>query len=245
MENLTNWCVYMHEHRANGKRYIGATSQKPTNRWQNGNGYQRCPVFFAAIQADGWDSFKHEILYTGLTKEEAASLETELIAKYQTQDPEKGYNMADGGEVNRGFHRTDEFKQKVSAARSGVYAGENHNMYGVPRTAATKEKIRAAQEGKPKPAETCKKMSVSATKRWGPDNIAEREHLREMNKGGNNPKARPVLCVETGEEYEAARSAAEAVGIDASCIIRCCNRQRKTAGGYHWKYIDKAAVAGD
>lgn len=239
MENLTNWCIYMHENRVNGKKYIGATSQKPTNRWANGKGYQRCPVFYAAIQEYGWDNFKHEILFTGLTEEEAEALEVELIKKHQTQDPEKGYNMASGGEVNKGFHRTSEFKQKVSEARVGVYAGENHSMYGVPRSEETKEKIRAAQAGKPKPAEVRKNMSQSAKQRWRPGNTAERTHLREMNKGGNSPKARPVMCVETGMEYDAARSAAEAIGIDASGIIRCCNGQRNTAGGYHWKYIKK------
>ena len=139
MENLTNWCVYMHENRVNGKKYIGITSLKPTNRWANGRGYQRCPLFYAAIEKYGWDAFRHDILFTGLTQEEAERLEVDLIAKYQTQDPEKGYNLAAGGGVNCGFHRSEEFKQKLSKARAGVYAGEHHNMYGKPRTVETKE----------------------------------------------------------------------------------------------------------
>lgn len=108
MENLTNWCVYMHENRVNGKRYIGITSQKPTRRWANGNGYKHCPLFYHAIQKYGWDAFKHEILFTELTQEQAERLEMDLIEKYETQNTEKGYNLAEGGETNKGFHRTEE-----------------------------------------------------------------------------------------------------------------------------------------
>ena len=107
MENLTNkttnWCVYMHEHRESGKKFIGITNQKPTNRWDNGRGYERCPRFYPAIQADGWDAFRHEILFTNLTQAEAELLEIELISKYGTQDPARGYNSRrvraeDGGQ---------------------------------------------------------------------------------------------------------------------------------------------------
>lgn len=27
--------------------------------------------------------------------------------------------------------------------------------------------------------------------------------------------------------------------IDASSIIRCCKNVQKTAGGYHWEYVEK------
>lgn len=96
MENLTNWCVYMHENRTNGKRYIGITSQKPTRKWANGNGYKHCPTFYKAIQEHGWDAFKHEILYTELTQQQAERLERTLILKYETLNPDKGYNTASG-----------------------------------------------------------------------------------------------------------------------------------------------------
>lgn len=242
MENLTNWCVYMHENRVNGKKYIGITSQKPTNRWQNGRGYQRCPLFYAAIEKYGWDAFRHEILYTGLSQEEAERLEVELIAKYQTQDNANGYNLAAGGETNCGFQRSDEFKQKVSASRAGVYSGPRHNMYGVSRSEETKEKIRAAQAGRAKSPETCQHMSVAARVRWRPENKAEREHLRKLNVGGNHPAARSVRCVETGAVYAAARSAARETGVSDAGIVKCCKGQRKTAGGYHWEYVEAVIV---
>lgn len=241
MEKLTNWCVYMHENRVNGKKYIGITSMKPTKRWVNGHGYKQCPIFYAAIQKYGWDAFRHELLFTDLTQEEAEQLEVELIAKYQTQDRDKGYNVAAGGLVNAGFHRSEEFKQKVSKARKGVYAGERHNMYGIPRSEETKEKLRASNIGKTRSAEAKAKMSESAKRRWSADNIEEREHFRQLNLGGNSARARAVRCVETGAVYAAVREAGAKLGIDDGCIVRCCKGQRKTAGGYHWEYVEAVA----
>lgn len=135
MENLTNWCVYMHENRVNGKKYIGITSQKPTNRWRNGAGYDKQPRFFAAIQKYGWDAFRHEILFTGLAIEEAERIEVELIAKYETLDEEKGYNLSPGGVV---FIPTDETKKKQSEARKGWVPSED-----------TRRKMSEAKRGKP------------------------------------------------------------------------------------------------
>lgn len=148
MENLTNWCVYMHENRENGKKYIGITSQKPTNRWQNGEGYQYCPRFYAAIKKYGWDAFRHDILYTGLTQEAAEQLEVDLIAKYGTQDPEKGYNMAEGGGTNRGYHLRDETKQRIGTA--------NRGKRPTPETLA---KLSASHKGRTITSETRDKMS--------------------------------------------------------------------------------------
>ena len=37
-------------------------------------------------------------------------------------------------------------------------------------------------------------------------------------------------------EYSGARVAARSVGVDSSCIIRCCNGENKTSKGYIWSY---------
>lgn len=107
MENLsdkqTNWCVYMHENRVNGKKYIGITSRKPTNKWSNGHGYKRCPFFYAAIDKYGWDSFKHYILYTSLTFIEAEKLKHELIEKYMTENIQYGYNSVEDSHLDEFF----------------------------------------------------------------------------------------------------------------------------------------------
>ena len=118
-EKITNWCVYMHENRKNGKKYIGITSQKPTHRWSNGHGYSRCPIFYAAIKKYGWDCFRHEILFTNLSQDEAEKIEIDLIAKYKTNDPKYGYNLASGGSVNAGFTRSEDFKRKLRGSKMG------------------------------------------------------------------------------------------------------------------------------
>ena len=55
----------------NGKMYVGITSKKPEYRWENGNGYEANQHFTRAIKKYGWDNFKHEILLTNLSEEDA------------------------------------------------------------------------------------------------------------------------------------------------------------------------------
>ena len=64
------YCVYKHTS-PNGKVYIGITSQNPIARWRNGKGYSNNTHFKNAIDKYGWDNFKHEILHSELSKEEA------------------------------------------------------------------------------------------------------------------------------------------------------------------------------
>lgn len=244
-KKTTNWCVYMHENRVNGKKYIGSTSQKPTLRWSNGHGYQRCPLFYAAIKKYGWDGFRHEILFTNLSQNEAEQIEIDLIAKYKTNNRDFGYNLATGGYVNAGFTRSDDFKKKLSETRKLKYSGVNHNQYGTHRSEETKKKIRDAQIGKPKSAEACVKMKVSAQKRWSHDNAVEREHLRQINLGSNNARARAIECVETGVVYSSMRDVSRELTLDVSGLVKCCKGERQTAGGYHWRYAGEAVIVND
>ena len=126
MKNVGNemFCVYKHTF-PNGKVYIGITSQKPEYRWDNGNGYKTQKHFYNAIKKFGWDNIKHEILYSGLTKEEACNKEVELIELYKSNNQEYGYNKAFGGEVNKGYNVvfSDEHNKKLSIAKTQNLSG--------------------------------------------------------------------------------------------------------------------------
>jgi predicted nucleic acid-binding Zn-ribbon protein len=52
-------------------------------------------------------------------------------------------------------------------------------------------------------------------------------------------KSRKVVCIETGEVYRSIRQAEINTGISHSTISNCCNGKGKTAGGYHWKFIEE------
>ena len=51
-------------------------------------------------------------------------------------------------------------------------------------------------------------------------------------------KSKKVLCVETGKVYESIREAERLTGVSHSNISKCCIGKLKSAGGFHWQYID-------
>lgn len=121
--------VYCHTNKLNGYRYIGITCQEPSTRWgYNGNNYKQSqPYFAAAINKYGWNNFTHEILYNGLTVEEAHKKEIELIKKYNTYayDPDsKGYNLTRGG-FGGVKYLTEEARRKATNAKS-VLSKQKH-----------------------------------------------------------------------------------------------------------------------
>ena len=51
-------------------------------------------------------------------------------------------------------------------------------------------------------------------------------------------KYKPVMCIETSIIYSSISEAELKTGIRRTSIGHCCNGKQKTAGGYHWKYVD-------
>lgn len=70
------------------------------------------------------------------------------------------------------------------------------------------------------------------------------EHKQKISKnhadftGSKNPRAKKVLCVETGQVFDYIKDAEVKTGVNAKNIGACCNGKRKTAGGYHWMYLE-------
>lgn len=132
---MDTYTVYMHTNKINGKRYIGITSQKSVKiRWKRGSGYSKQKRFYTAIKHYGWDCFEHEILFEGLTKEEAEAKEEELIKEYRSNDKRYGYNIENGGVIHKlseeqkehlrvlgiGRKHSEETKAKMSKSHMGM-----------------------------------------------------------------------------------------------------------------------------
>jgi len=110
---MSNYKVYVHVNKHNGKKYFGITQQNVEKRWQNGCGYISNDHFFKSIKKYGWDGFHHWVLFSGLDKETACKIEQRLIEEHMTTNSYFGYNKDPGGFV---LTFSEEHKQKISEA---------------------------------------------------------------------------------------------------------------------------------
>ena len=115
LSTSNNYIVYKHTSPSN-KVYIGITKKNPNDRWASGFGYEHQIYFFRAIVKYGWNNFKHEILYTNLTEEEAKDIEIRLIKEYNSTDINCGYNIDLGGDLHK---LSEETRNKISKAKTG------------------------------------------------------------------------------------------------------------------------------
>ena len=218
-----SYCVYIHTNKINGKKYIGLTGQKPNERWHNGHNYKNNRHFESSIKKYGWENFDHEIYASGLTKEEACSIEVELIKKYNTTDDKFGYNLDSGGTYTTHSEQTkekmrqsalgrklsDETKEKIRQASKG-----NKNCLGRHHTEEAKRKNREAH------LNTTHEVSDETRKK-----ISERCTTKK-----------PIICVELNKTFPSICEAARTLNGSQGTISSVLLGTRKTAYGYHWKY---------
>lgn len=134
------YIVYCHTNKLNGKRYIGATSQTPAERWGRDGKKYTSGRLKKAIDKYGWDSFEHKVLFTGLDKQTARSIERKLIEKYDTTG-DGGYNTTAGGEDCLGREFTKESRRKMSeSARNRTDSREKSAEYREERSRICKER---------------------------------------------------------------------------------------------------------
>ena len=219
------YTVYQHKNKINGKIYIGITSQKPEDRWgSQGCNYKSSPHFYSAIQKYGWNNFEHNILFTGLTKEQACLKEQELIKEYDLMNREFGYNSTSGGDI---FVMNEETKQKISQAMMG-----NKNGLGHPCSEEKKKKISEAQKGRKFTKEHKQKLSEAAKNRHVPCSEDKKQTLKEKSH------KKPVYCEELDKVFESVQERGRQLGIPATNISKLCNGRGKILKGYHLRYYN-------
>lgn len=240
-----NYYVYKHTS-PSGKIYIGITQQKPTKRWGSGANYDYNTHFINAIKKYGWNNFTHEILYEGISREEALEREKELIKQYDSSNRHKGYNVSPGGHApgketaskikeareRKGISEKESKRMKQRWADPTLRENTIKNMRGKKRSDESKERYRQAtlRRGSPSP-ESIEKMRATLRTKTGEKSIRKRPVLQIA----------PVTLEIVGR-YWTAREAAAAVGTGMNYIATVCRKkgnETKASHGYFWCYEDE------
>lgn len=222
------YIVYKHTNKINGKVYIGITRTNVRLRWRSdGSGYKKCPRFYNAIKKYGWDNFNHEILFTGLTHDEACNLEIMLISKYKSENI--SYNISGGGDVGREV--AEETKRKLSQ-----YKGEKSSMFG-----------------KHPSKETIEKRKKTILKRGGYNKDTSHLAIYRLRKGKDSPMygrkpsentlnslRKPVVQFSLEgkfiAEYPELKIASLVVRVSPAAIGNSIRGKTIKAGNYLWEF---------
>lgn len=203
---MDDYKVYEHVF-PNGKKYVGITCRSLKQRFKNGYGYCHNEYMMNAINKYGWNNTEHNLLASGLSKDEAERMEIELIKNQDLTNREKGYNIELGGKASNRI--TEETRKKLRAKCSG----KNNARYGVEVSKETREKMRKAKLGKKQPESQKLKRRISEGK----------------------PIAQYTIDGTYIRTFYSGRQVKRELGIHnaSACARGLC----KTSGGYVWKYV--------
>ena len=192
-----------------GRVYVGTTSMTLRERWNKGNGYRFLPELWSQIQQYGWDSIEKTIHAEGLSQQDASALEQKLIHDFDSCNPEHGFNRELGG-VNAQKIISDSIRKKQSES----HTGEKNFNYGKHFSEEHRRKLSESNTGQKRSAETRAKIGESMAK----------------------PVNQYSISGELIAEWRSGKDAASATGIQAGHISKVCKGQRKTAGGFVWRF---------
>lgn len=144
--------------------------------------------------------------------------------------------------------------ERVSEKMKEYYKDkENHPMYGKHRTEETKQKISESQKGKKLSAETKRKMSEAQKGKRHSEEHKQKisESLKGKMSGEKHPmygkispNRKPILQFTLDNEFikywDSATTASKELNLSQGNITQCCKGERKTYGGYIWRYKNVA-----
>lgn len=121
-----SYCVYRFTF-SDGKIYIGFTSNPKQRHSSNAKYADQTEVYNAIIADGGIRKIKIDILETGLTKTEAQIKERELISKYNSSNPEFGYNRNDGEFQQTGISKKERMHLYYLKNKDKIYTQNEKN----------------------------------------------------------------------------------------------------------------------
>lgn len=202
--------------RKNGYQYL-------TRNKETGEYYQ--PAIAQAIVKYGWDNFQKEVLYSGLTSEEADEKEKELIKEYR----EKGncYNICSGG---KGVPGAREHK-----VRQYSLTGEYVKTWNTIKEAEEYLHIVRAQANIVQCCQGKKHRAYGYIWKYDEDETPVkpvtpyRDPINQYTKDG-----------EYVATFKTIKAASDKTGIGETSIGNNLRGRSKSAGGFVWKFASLA-----
>lgn len=218
-----------------GKNYIGQASnlfERKSDFMRHNQRYAGEAIENARKKYPDFTKWNYQVLeYCDIEK--LNDREQYWIEYYNSNNPEKGYNLTLGGDGCRGYTTTEEAKKKISNSLKGRYVGELNPNFGKHLTPEQKEcrsynaKFGAGAWQKEKEEEEAAR-------------IATEERLRQKAEKLRRRKIMSI-DIETGEEerFNSVHQAVKTHQYSKLAIQRVLKGQGKTAYGKYWTYQDE------
>ena len=212
-----------------GGVYIGQTHNDLETRAGN-SGKQYCysgkqTAIARAIKKYGWDSFQKEILFTGLTSDEADQKEKELIKEYR----EKGecYNICSGGKGVPGAreHKVKQYTLSGEYIKTWGSIKEAEEFLGIKKAQAC---IVYCCQGK-------RHRAYGYIWRYEEDDSPVRPLTPYRSAVNQYTKDGEYVAT-----YQTIREASQSTGIGETSIGNNLRGWSKSAGGFTWQFASLA-----
>lgn len=240
--------IYLITNLINNKKYVGQTKRQITTRikehLQIAQNTKYNLHLYNSIRKYGVDNFSIEVLKTDIPEMELDKWEMYYIGLYDTYN--NGYNNTLGGGGVRGYHHSEETKQKISKSQL-----EHQERYTEERA----KKISYALKGRPFSEEHKKHLSESRLKNpikyCGEANGFYGKHHTQESKQkmhnssikyyvlqlSNNKVINKFECVEDSAKYLIDNNYTKAkLSSVMYRIYQTCLGNQKVAYGFNWKY---------
>lgn len=233
--------IYQIRNLINGKVYIGSSvnmKQRKKQHFKKLKQQKHCnPKLQNAYNKYGEDNLVFEVVEIVLDKTILIEREQYYIDTLNAVN--EGYNICPTAGNTLGLKLSEEARYNIGRAQyKPVVCLETKQVYASVLEATNKCLKRNKGSAI---AQCCRGTQITAggyhwRHKEDYDKLTDTE-IRQIILYNPNPK-RNILCVELNIIYESIATASKILNISRSAINHCCNGRKKTAGGYHWKYVD-------
>ena len=189
------------------------------------------------------------------------ALEVYFIWRYDSNNPEHGYNLTRGGEGRLGYKCRPEVKARLSALYKGRPLSEetkaklSRAAKGRKASEETRRKLSAAHKGR-KHSEAARR-AMSLALRGVPHHAGtglilsaihkgrrlDPSHVAKLHAANRKAVLQYSLSGELLAEFDSAVEASAALGVCYGPISQCCRGTLKTAYGFKWVFKNPAPPA--